>query len=144
MPVNTRGQLSIETLIVAAALLAFLTFLLPSVSKVFDSLREHSIGLSEQKVFDEVSFKAREAATLGPGTRFAFDSTLDADSSVFSFDEKSNKLKLDYWRAGTLHSIEGNFSFSLSVPASNFSSGSYAFAVLNSGSGVLVSAQKHA
>ena len=139
-----RGQLSIETLLIAAALLAFLAFLLPVSSKVFDSLRAHSVESGEQAVFDEIAFKAREASLLGPGTRFSFNPSLEADSEI-SFDDSASALKLDYWFAGKKSSLKANLSTTLffSPPlSSNLSAGKYVFYLYNNGSGVVFSAQK--
>lgn len=137
-----RGQLSIETLLIAAALLAFLAFLFPSISKLFDSMRAHSVDLEEQKFFDEVCFKAREAATLGPGTRFSFNSALPADSTIFVFEQEGRSLNLVYWFAGKNRSVASNFSFFLFAPSSNLSAGNYAFTLFNNASGIVLSAEK--
>ena len=139
-----RGQLSIETLLIAAALLAFLAFLLPVASKVFDSLRAHSVESGQQAVFDEILFKAREASLLGPGTRFSLNPWFEADS-IISFDHSSNQLKLDYWFAGKKNSLQANLSTRLFIsPAlsSNLSSGKYSLYLYNNGSGIVFSGQK--
>lgn len=142
----SRGQLSLEVLLVAAALFAFLALFLPSVSKVFDALSLHSIDSSQQKVLDEVYFKAREAAVLGPGTRFEFNSQLAA-GSIFSFEQKpgSGIFKLSYSLGGKRRSLNKSVSFPLFVaPSANLSAGEYSLVVSNNGSGVLLSAEKRA
>lgn len=135
---NSRGQLSIEMLLIAAALLSFLAFLLPASARFFDSFESHSVESAQQAVLQQLSFKAREASLLGVGTRFSFTSSLSADNSTFSFDQGKAAIKLDYWFAGKQSSLEEKSPAQIVFPSASFPKASYLFSVYNNGSAVLV------
>lgn len=139
---SRRGQLSIEMLLIAAALLSFLAFLLPASGRFFDSFESHSVDSSQKAVLQQLSFKAREASLLGAGTRFSFTSSLSADNSTFSFDESKGAIKLGYWFAGKQSSLQENSSAKIVFPSTSFPEGNYLFSVYNNGSAVLVEIKK--
>ncbi len=78
----SRGQVSFELLLLLAALLAMLAFVLPFAQKNMVAARELALVEKQKAALQQIVFLAREAHALGKGTELQQRIEVAADTEI--------------------------------------------------------------
>lgn len=126
-----RGQASLETLVVAAALLVFLAAFLPFVSET-RALAEYGEAAVQEKIFlKTLAEDAKQARLLGGGNVFSREFFLPANKTFLEFNETSEALELVFEEGARNGSFEEFISFGVVFVRQRFGRGKIYYTVRN-------------
>ncbi len=95
-----RSQLSLETMLLVAALAAFAAVLIPEYAKAGSMAKGVLAGEMQELALDRIAALASQAQVLGAGTRIEGKVGFLADETFLRYDEGNSSLELS-------HGIEG-------------------------------------
>lgn len=135
---NRRGQASLETLVVAAALLAFLAVFLPFVAQTRSITRYGESAVEEKLFLATLAEDARQARLLGEGNAFARDFFLPANRTILSFDETAQSLELVFEESGKTASFSEPVGFRVALGKQVFERQKVFYSLKNEGGAIVV------
>ena len=120
-----KSQLSLEFLIILAALALFLLAFLPVYAQAQKNAKEKLVGQAQALAFSQITGLAAQAETLGRQNSLSAEIRFQADSTSLEYDGQAGILKMIYSLSGKTLTLEEKLSFPLDVPQSEFEKGAY-------------------
>lgn len=135
---ESRSQVSLELILLIAALLAFLLALLPVINEVRE-LTEFSAVLKQEEIFlNRIAADAKEVSVLGEGNVVEREMFLPADETIVSFDEGKQAILLGFRQGNRFKALSEETGFRIQLKRFNASRGSYLIKASNEGEGKIV------
>ncbi len=141
-----KAQVSLELLIVIAALVALLAVFLPFVSETREAANYAAIAKQERAILAQTASDCRAARLGGAGSFFSREWTLPTATN-FSFTGDSangsvGMLRAEFVAGGKSRSVEEDVGFSVKLPATTLAAGRISVAVENKADAVEIGFQE--
>ncbi|HLC38248.1 MAG TPA: hypothetical protein VJI71_02235 [Candidatus Norongarragalinales archaeon] len=112
---SKKAQLSLEFLLVFAALTAFLSVFLPVYSTAQNSLKLKAIETTQEIALQKTYGIARQAQVLGFESSLNAEIILQANETELKFDEAKGELQMSFTHAGISKTISQKTSFPIEI-----------------------------
>jgi len=134
---QTRGQASIEALLVTAAGLAFLALAAVAASVVQAALLQATVASAQVAALEKLSAASNEVTSFAPGSKTLVKLELLAQNTSFAYGDGT--LSLRYWHNGKTRAVERKDNARVQIAGRNYSKGVWLAAVENTDGVAVVS-----